>query len=431
MNHKKEIWDTFYLIALQGFTYLAPLIVFPYLMITLGAEKFGYIGFSLAITQYLMLIVNFGFHLSATKRVALCKENQMELNKVFSATLVSKLGLLGVCFLIMLVFAFAIPRFSIYSKTLLVLFSMVVADTFSFVWLFQGIGKIKTISIINIISKLLILPLTFVFVKKPDDYLLAAFIQSMVYLFGSIVAGYLIIRNKYITNWIKTTKEQIISELKLSYPIFLASIATSMYTALFVNILGYFSTPAEVGRYSAADRIMRAIAYLIIVPVSQSFYPKISAMSVENKKEAKAIVIKLDIFVGLVMVLVFFSMFFFSDYLVTLLGKDYQGTTELFKIMALIPFFIGVGGVCGQLGLLALGDERDKKIYQRVYFIAGAVALVSVLTLIPHYHSIGVAIAMFFTEFVVFAGMSWRFKMLDYNKLKLSNELITPIETNK
>ena len=317
MNHKREIKDTFYLVALQGFTYIAPLIVFPYLMITLGAEKFGYIGFSLAITQYLMLIVNFGFHLSATKRVALCKNDQTELNKVFSATLHAKLGLLGICFLILLIFAFAVPRFTIYSKTLLVLFSMVVADTFSFVWLFQGLGKIKVISIINIISKLLILPLTFIFVKKPDDYLFAAFIQSMVYLFGSFMACYLIIRNKYVTNWIKTTKEQILTEVKLSYPIFLASIATSLYTAMFVVVLGYFSSPTEVGKYSAADRIMRAIAYLVFVPISQSFYPKISAMSIENKKEAKSIAVKLAIFVGLVMMLVFVIIFFFSEYLVT------------------------------------------------------------------------------------------------------------------
>jgi len=418
MKHKKEIWDTFYLIALQGFTYLAPLIVFPYLMITLGAEKFGYIGFSLAITQYLMLIENFGFHLSATKRVALCKDNQNELNNVFSATMFAKLGLLGVCFLIMLILAFAIPRFAIYSKTLLVLFSMVVADTFSFVWLFQGIGKIKIISIINIISKLLILPLTFVFIKKPDDYLFAAFIQSMVYLFGSVMACYLIIRNKYITNWIKTTKEHVISEVKLSYPIFLASIATSMYTALFVIILGYFSTPSEVGKYSAADRIMRAIAYLILVPISQSFYPKISAMSIENKKEAKAMVVRLALFVGLVMVMVFLLMFFFSKYLVSFLGKDYQGATEFFKIMALIPFFIGVGGIYGQLGLLALGDERDKNKYQRVYFVAGAVALISIILLIPCCHSIGVAIAIFLTEFVVFVGMAWSFNTMVYTKVK-------------
>ena len=139
-------------------------------------------------------------------------------------------------------------------------------------------------------------------------------------------------------------------------------------------------------------------------------------MSIENKKEAKASVIRLAAFIGLIMLLVFFGMFFFSSYLVSFLGKDYQGTAELFKIMALIPFFIGIGGICGQLGLLALGNEQDKKIYQRVYFIAGAVALVSIFILIPHYHSIGVAIAIFLTEFVVFAGMSWRFIKLADNK---------------
>ena len=416
MNHKKEIWDTFYLIALQGFTYLAPLIVFPYLMITLGAEKFGYIGFSLAITQYLMLIVDFGFYLSATKRVAQCKDNQTELNKVFSATLNAKLGLLAICFLILLIVAFLIPRFAIYTTTLLVLFTMVIATTFSFVFLFQGLGKIRVVSIINITSKLLILPLTFLIIKKPDDYLLAAFIQSMVYLFGSIVSCYLIIRNKYITNWFKTTKQQILYELKLSFPIFLSLAATSIYTTLFVVVLGYFSTPAEVGRYSAADRIMRAIAYLIFVPISQSFYPKISALAIENIKSAKGLVVKLAFFVAVLMILVFLSLFFFSHYLVSFLGNDYKGTTELFRIMALIPFFIGIGGVFGQLGLLAIGNEHDKKTYQRVYFVAGGVALLSIVLLIPNYHSTGVAIGVFLTELTVFIGMIWKYKSFAFPK---------------
>jgi O-antigen/teichoic acid export membrane protein len=68
---KHEIKDVFYLIALQGVNYIAPLLVLPYLMIVLGAEKFGYIGFSLAVTQYLMTIIDFGFNLRTTKRVAL------------------------------------------------------------------------------------------------------------------------------------------------------------------------------------------------------------------------------------------------------------------------------------------------------------------------------------------------------------------------
>lgn len=83
MRYKKEFWDTIYLVALQGLNYVAPLIVYPYLMIVLGAEKFGYIGFSLAIIQYLMLIVDFGFNLSATKRIAIAQNNQSELNNIF------------------------------------------------------------------------------------------------------------------------------------------------------------------------------------------------------------------------------------------------------------------------------------------------------------------------------------------------------------
>ena len=86
-DNKREIKDVVYLMALQGMNYVAPLIVFPYLMQTLGAEKFGYIGFSLSVTQYLMLIVDFGFNLTATKKIAIAKNNQAELNEIFSATL--------------------------------------------------------------------------------------------------------------------------------------------------------------------------------------------------------------------------------------------------------------------------------------------------------------------------------------------------------
>jgi PST family polysaccharide transporter len=79
-GQQREIKDVFYLILLQGLNYVAPLLVLPYLMIKLGAEKFGYIGFSLSVCQYLMLIVDFGFNLSGTKRIALVQDNQDKLN---------------------------------------------------------------------------------------------------------------------------------------------------------------------------------------------------------------------------------------------------------------------------------------------------------------------------------------------------------------
>jgi len=402
---KREIKDVVYLIALQGLNYIAPLLVLPYLMKVLGAEKFGYIGFSLSVTQYLMFVVDFGFNLSATKRIALAKDNQEELNRIFTSTLYAKIGLLAVSFVILVLLS-CISRFADYRQTMFVMFLMVIGNAFTFVWLFQGLGKIRFISIFNMIAKLSILPLTFIFVKNAGDYLIAAFLQSFVAVIAMLISiGYVI--NK---KWVKIAsfvKKDVFFELKESYPLFLSGAATSIYIASFVVVLGYFATAEEVGQYSAVDRIMRALCYLILIPISQAFYPKIVSLGAENKTAALVLIKKIFILVAATMLIIFFAMFFLSPYAVGFLGRDYQNSLSLFKIMAFVPIFVGTGGVVAQLGLLALGNATDKKNFQRVYFIAGAVALVGIFVSIPFFGTIGAAVSLLITEVVVCGLMFW------------------------
>ncbi|MDR1974381.1 MAG: flippase [Bacteroidales bacterium] len=401
-NSKKishEIKDVLYLVALRGLNYIAPLLVFPYLMKVLGAEKFGYIGFSLSVMMYLMLIVDFGFNLSATKRIALAKDNQNELNNIFTATLYAKVVLLAISLLVLLVFA-AVPRFEIYRKTMFIMFPMVVGNAFTFVWLFQGLGQIRFISIFNVISKLSILPLTFIFVKTADDYLIGAFLQSFVVVFTMLISIVYIVKKR----WVSISafiKKNVVFELKDSFPIFLSSAAISIYMASFVIALGYFSTSEEVGQYSAVDKIMRAFCMLVWAPVSQAFYPKITRMGAENKAKAIKLVRKLLLLVCVCMFIVLLAMFFLSPYLVDFLGKDYQNSLHLFRIMAFAPIFIGCGGVVAQLGILALGDTIDKRNYQRVYLIAGIVALCCIFVGIPLFGATGAAVSLLLTEIVV------------------------------
>jgi O-antigen/teichoic acid export membrane protein len=104
---------------------------------------------------------------------------------------------------------------------------------------------------------------------------------------------------------------------------------------------------------------------------------------------------------------VFYYFVFFSDYLVMFLGKDYAGIGVIFKIMAIIPMFVALGGVFGQLGLLALGNESDKRYYKNTYFFAGGVAIIAILILVPLYLSIGASVALLLTEFVVLL-LLWR-----------------------
>ena len=156
INNQRELKDVFYLLALQGLTYVVPLLVLPYLMKVLGAEKFGYIGFSLSVAQYLMLLVDFGFNLSATKRIALAKDDQEDLNRIFSATVYAKMVLLLVSFLLLLGLSL-VPEFAVYRTTMLVMFLVVMGQAGLFVFLFQGLGQIKWVSIFNGIAKIAVL----------------------------------------------------------------------------------------------------------------------------------------------------------------------------------------------------------------------------------------------------------------------------------
>lgn len=398
-QNQREVKDIFYLIALQGLTYVIPLLVLPYLMKVLGAEKFGYIGFALSVCQYLMLFVDFGFNLSATKRIALSLDNKEELNRIFSSTVYAKMGLLACSFILLLAMSL-IPQFAVYRSTMFVMFLMVLGQAGLFVFLFQGIGEIKWISIFNCIAKVAVLPLTFILVKSPDDVLIAALLQGMVAITAMLISWSMIVKK----GWVKLVSvklKDIKTELSESFPLFLSTAATSVYTACFVLILGYFASPEEVGQYSAVDRVMRALCYLVLVPILQVYYPKISALAKDNIALARSRVKGLLAVVLAGMFVIAIFLYFCSPIMIKFLGDDYLESDGLFKIMSFVPIFVGIGGVFGQLILLAIGDDKDKKYFSRVYVIAAIVAITGVLILSYSYGMYGTAFSLLITEISV------------------------------
>lgn len=62
-NSSKMLLANFtYLSIIEIIGLLLPLITFPYLIRTIGAQKYGIIVFAQTIVAYLVMIVNFGFN---------------------------------------------------------------------------------------------------------------------------------------------------------------------------------------------------------------------------------------------------------------------------------------------------------------------------------------------------------------------------------
>ena len=389
--------------VLQGVNYLVPLMVLPYLMTVLHAEGYGYFAFAVAVCQYLMILVDFGFNLSATKRVALVRDNPDRLNHVFSATVFAKVILLAAAYLILLLIGL-IPRFEVYRQTMQVMFLMVVGNTFVFVFLFQGLSKIRWVAVITSISKLLVLPLTFWLVKSPEDCRLAALLQGLV----NMVAAVFSVAVVYKKGWarmVRCTWSEVATELSEGFPIFVSTVATSVYATCFTMILGYFGTPESVGMYASVERLMRALCCLSLVPVMQTFYPRLSKLSHENWEGARRL---FRVVFGCEMVVLALSavlLVVFAPYAGTVLGENYSGTTVLFRISAVIPLFFGVGVMYGQLGLLAMGDRHCKKMFQYIYMTVALIALVLVFALAPSYQEQGAMVALTITEVLVAVGL--------------------------
>lgn len=396
IENKHEITDIIYLVALQGLNFIAPILVLPYLMVVLGAEKFGYISFALAVCQYLNVVVDFGFYLSTTKRIALVKDDKAALSRIFSAAFYCKMGLLVLSFIVLAVIA-AIPKFAVYRPALFAMFTMVVGNAFLFAFLFQGLGQIRWVSIFNGIAKLSVLPLTFVFVHGPEDYLIAALLQGGVSIVAALISIIMIIRKRWVS-MPRFCLSDCKVEMKESFPIFVSNAASTLYVFGFVLILGIFATPAEVGRYAASDKIIRALIAVTLSPVIQAFYPAVSRMSVNEWGRAKSLVNLLLAMLVLGMVAVIVAANVVAPYMPKWLGEDYAGTETMIRILSFATIFISAGGICGQLGLLGMGSNRQKKEFSKVYVKASFVAIISVLALSPFYYGVGAAVAILLTE---------------------------------
>lgn len=337
--------------VLQGANFIIPLIILPYLVRTLGAETFGLVMFAQAFILFFNVIVDFGFSLSGVREVSVNRDNHQKLEEIFNAIMAIKLMLITISFIIMLGIIAIFERFTNDYTLYLITFGWVIGQALFPIWFFQGIEKMKYITIFKVSAQLLSLVAIVIFVNNPNDYLLVPLFNSLGFIAVGVISIIIILKEFKFKLFIP--KFNILSDyFKESSHFFLSRAAVSIYTSSNAFVLGLFTNNTMVGYYSIAEKLYIALQALYM-PIVNVLYPYISKE--RNVKLFKKI-FKLAIVFNFVLIS---GLYLIAPYLVELIsGNQIIESIEVFRIFLLVAIIVVPSILIGYPFLAALGYKN-------------------------------------------------------------------------
>ena len=273
LNNKKVLENLSYISILQLFSIFLPLISYPYLIRVLGLELNGMIVFAYSIVSYLNLFISFGFNSSTTRNIASLESDKCISNIVFS-TYLCKLILFSfsVClFLLVISFSHIQIEFSyiLYSSL-----GLSIGELLLPIWYFQGVEKMKYLTIINVGSRTLFTIFIFVFVRQKEDYLLVPLFNSLGAIGGGAYALYVLLAKERV-KFSGVNLYSIKMNFRDSAPMFVSSLSSLIYLNVNKLIVGSFLGMSEVSIYDIGEKVMNLLKIPTVV-ICQSVYPKMS-----------------------------------------------------------------------------------------------------------------------------------------------------------
>ena len=158
----RQLFENFFSLSiLNALNVLLPLVTLPYILHTVGKANYGAYSYVYTVLQYVILFSTYGFNFSATKQISQCREDKETVSRIYNAVIACKSIIAVVLSMLLLLFS----RIVFKDETGILMFlyglGMVVGDIFTPVWLFQGMEKMKYMTIVNASSKILFAILIF------------------------------------------------------------------------------------------------------------------------------------------------------------------------------------------------------------------------------------------------------------------------------
>lgn len=255
VNRHRVVFANFsYISILQLILLIAPLITYPYLVKVLGRELYGMVLTAQMLVSYASLVIDFGSNSVCAKHVAIHREDKDKLAEIVSSVLCVRLALWVISFFIYLAVVWLIPTYRVYWLLFVISYGLTVQELLFPQYFFQGIERMKYITIVHTIIRFTFIVLVFVTIKKEADYLYFPVLYTIGYLLGGLYALYLIFKKMGVRFYIPALKTMRYY-VKDASPLFATDLICTIKDKINYLLVGAFVGMSEVVIYDLGLRL--------------------------------------------------------------------------------------------------------------------------------------------------------------------------------
>ena len=344
--------------ALQIFNTVLPLLTLPYITRILGETRYGVFSIALNWIGYLQVFIEYGFPMSATRDIVAANGDKGRINRIFSGVLFARLWLFAASMVMLGGAVLLLRDDDTQRKCMAVLAICLIGSCLQQDWLFQGLQKMKYISIINIVGRSVSVALVFCLVKTPEHLLLYCLLYSISPLLSGVI-GTILAKKTFDLSIVRLKMKEIFADLKRSFFVFTTSLSAKIFGAIGVTFLGIFSSDATVGIFSAIQRLPQMFM-LAWSPVSQVLYPISSQRMQSSYKEGLKFVRKMHILFILPFMLLSVVICIFAKPVIAIAFGEGYAVKAFWVIPLLIWMLLGINNnFLGVQTLLASGRDKE------------------------------------------------------------------------
>lgn len=362
-----------YLTVLEVFKLALPLITYPYLIRVLGLDTYGLVIFAQAIIAYFAILINFGFDISATKRVSINRGNKVILNQIVSSVFIIKLFLFILSSILLISLIYLVPRFQEHALLFLFSIALCLQELVIPIWYFQGMEQMKYITIISLISRITFTIMVFVVIKDPSDYLYVPLLNGLGGFFGGLIALKLIFNKKNIEFLIP--KFTLVKYYFLeSLPFFISRLSSVINITIGKILSGVYLGLEIVAYLDIAEKIVNVLKIPNNI-INQVVFPQIART--KDKLFVKKI-LKLRISIAL---LFFLGILISSKYVIQLfMGEQNMLAINALNLLSINVVITAISYFTGSTILVSFGYTKQfnwSVVIATIFSISGLLILLT------------------------------------------------------